>query len=89
MSRQVDSDPPPPSDVDQANSDGYAQGYDDGYSDGASMVRAELDELRDNLRLILCHHAEQLRDRDWRQHPRKLMSTHARTIADVRRLSDY
>jgi hypothetical protein len=75
--------------ADQANLDGYQHGYDDGYADGCADVQQQLDELRDNLRLVLWHHAQQLRDRDWRTHPRKLMGMHARTIADVRRLAEF
>jgi hypothetical protein len=76
-------------DLAEANSAGYASGYDDGYADGAAMVQQQLDELRDNMRLVLWHHAQELRDRDWRQAPRKLMAMRARTIADMRRLVDY
>lgn len=72
--------------VTQANSDGYAQGYDDGYADGAAMAQASLDELTANLRLVLSHHADWLRSRDWRTSPRKVLTMYARTVADVRRL---
>jgi|KBSMisStaDraftv2_1062788.scaffolds.fasta_scaffold97388_6 hypothetical protein len=75
--------------ADQANLEGYSQGYDDGYADGAAMVQVQLDELRDQVRLVLWHHSEQLRDHDWRTRPRRLMGIHARTIADVRHLIDY
>lgn len=83
---QRDQDGPDPDPVSQANSDGYAQGYDDGYADGAAMAQGKLDELTANLRLVLSHHAEWLRSRDWRTAPRKVLTMYARTVADVRRL---
>lgn len=77
---------PRPDAADKANLDGYEQGYADGYDDGAAIVQTELDDLRDQLRLVLWHHHEALASRDWRINPRKVLHMYSSTVAGIRRV---